>query len=330
MTSLGSYLDTLGWVFFQKGQVSQAEPYLKAAFQLHRAPLIAEHLARVYAAQNNPNSAFRYYAFASRRPHPEPISSELESYIKERFGDPKSLDGELKEADESFRDDFRLELPGRTLTCPATPVKDLVRVTVELLVDETGAVVGAQAKAGDEPFRSAALQDARQAHFAPLVWPSHGLKTIRAVDFFYTARKTVSASWGFGTEFGVSSLLNRLNIESESPANAGSRVAKARRSDTVSSGLNNPARARTLEADSHFTLGAELEAKATVESQNAGNAARAKACEGGSSDALAEAAGRDFLAALDQYRLAHELEPANSSYKSAYDRLSRKLKQKSR
>lgn len=59
-------------------------------------------------------------------------------------------------------------------------------------------------------------------------------------------------------------------------------------------------------AEHHFTLGAQLEAQGASK--------------------MAGAARKNYEAALEQYRLAHELDQENKSYKEAYARLRRRLK----
>lgn len=60
-------------------------------------------------------------------------------------------------------------------------------------------------------------------------------------------------------------------------------------------------------ADHHFTLGAQLEAQEASK--------------------MPGAARKNYEAALEQYRIAHKMAPNNASYKEAYQRLQRRLKQ---
>ncbi len=62
------------------------------------------------------------------------------------------------------------------------------------------------------------------------------------------------------------------------------------------------------------------EAKATIGSQ-AKNRSKNAAGDFGPR----KAAEQDFRDALEHYRIAHQLDPKNPTYKSAYERLSRKL-----
>ncbi len=82
------------------------------------------------------------------------------------------------------------------------------------------------------------------------------------------------------------------------------------------------------DADAHYTLGAQLEAQATIESLAKPKSAAPKAGGNRTATDRAKAAQQDFLAALEEYRIAHKLVPANSSYGSAYERLARKLRGK--
>jgi tetratricopeptide (TPR) repeat protein len=200
LDNLGAFLDTLGWVYFQKGKLEEAEACISAAFQIHRNAVVAEHLARVYAGLNKPNAALQSYAYAWKHAEAQAeISPELEAYFREKFGEPATLADQLERLADAFGTARRVQLPGRALTWPANaPKGGGGLVTIHVWVDEKGAVSDARAASGIEPFRSAALADARQYHFPPLAWPGHALKTVRTIAFDYLPQNIVTASWTFG------------------------------------------------------------------------------------------------------------------------------------
>lgn len=87
--------------------------------------------------------------------------------------------------------------PAGATTTPPTAVE------IAVLVDESGNVKDARVLAGEEPFRSAALQDAQQLRLPPLAWPGQALKSVRTVAFVYAPAKrpsgeAVKVFWGMG------------------------------------------------------------------------------------------------------------------------------------
>ena len=63
-SSFGPFWDTLGWVFFQMGDLDQAEKYLNAAWMLSLGAVEADHLAQVYEHQHKKQAAIRMYQIA--------------------------------------------------------------------------------------------------------------------------------------------------------------------------------------------------------------------------------------------------------------------------
>ncbi len=58
----GHYSDTLGWIYFQKGQLELAQKYLEIAYKIHpEEPVIAEHLAAVYSEKGLNEKAKQVY-----------------------------------------------------------------------------------------------------------------------------------------------------------------------------------------------------------------------------------------------------------------------------
>ncbi len=57
MNKFNMYWDTLGWVYFQMGDLPKAEKYLDAAWKLGQSGEVADHLARVYEKQGKRDEA---------------------------------------------------------------------------------------------------------------------------------------------------------------------------------------------------------------------------------------------------------------------------------
>jgi tetratricopeptide (TPR) repeat protein len=72
VTSLAAYWDTLGWVYFQKGDLKQAEEFINAAWMLGQHSEIGDHLAQIYERRGDKAKAERLYAMALAAPRPVP------------------------------------------------------------------------------------------------------------------------------------------------------------------------------------------------------------------------------------------------------------------
>jgi len=71
--SLAAYWDTLGWIYFQKGDLKQAEKFINAAWVLDQHSEIGDHLGQIYERRGDKAKAERIYAMAlaAERPQPE-------------------------------------------------------------------------------------------------------------------------------------------------------------------------------------------------------------------------------------------------------------------
>jgi tetratricopeptide (TPR) repeat protein/transglutaminase-like putative cysteine protease len=72
VASIGVYWDTLGWVNFRKGDLDQAERYIRAAWLLNEHGEVGDHLAQIYEKRGDKQQAARIYAEAIAAPHPVP------------------------------------------------------------------------------------------------------------------------------------------------------------------------------------------------------------------------------------------------------------------
>lgn len=62
VSRLAAFWDTLGWVYFRRGDLAKAEEYLKPAWSLSQAPTIGDHLAQVYEKEGKKLIAAKTYA----------------------------------------------------------------------------------------------------------------------------------------------------------------------------------------------------------------------------------------------------------------------------
>ena len=63
--NLGSYWDTLGWVYFLRDKPDKAEMYVRAAWDLRSLPIIGSHLAQIYEKLGRREDAIHTYAMAA-------------------------------------------------------------------------------------------------------------------------------------------------------------------------------------------------------------------------------------------------------------------------
>ena len=71
--SLIAYWDTLGWVYFNQGNLDKAEKYVSSAWQLGHHGEVGDHLGQIYERQGKKDLALRTYALclSGLRPIPE-------------------------------------------------------------------------------------------------------------------------------------------------------------------------------------------------------------------------------------------------------------------
>jgi tetratricopeptide (TPR) repeat protein/transglutaminase-like putative cysteine protease len=72
VASLGVYWDTLGWVYFKKGDIDKAERFVRAAWLLNQQGEVGDHLAQIYEKRGQKQEAIRLYSEAIAAPHADP------------------------------------------------------------------------------------------------------------------------------------------------------------------------------------------------------------------------------------------------------------------
>lgn len=81
MSTLTSYWDTMGWVYFRQGKYDAAEKYLRAAFELTPDAVIGAHLGQAYDKLGKTDRAMETYTLAKsligRRGAPDPELANL-------------------------------------------------------------------------------------------------------------------------------------------------------------------------------------------------------------------------------------------------------------
>ena len=72
VASIGAYWDTLGWVYFQKGDLAAADRYVRASWSLNQHGEVGDHLARIFEKRGEKKQAEHWFALAIAAPHSVP------------------------------------------------------------------------------------------------------------------------------------------------------------------------------------------------------------------------------------------------------------------
>ncbi len=72
MASIGAYWDTLGWVYFNRGDLDKAERFIRAAWLLNQHGEVGDHLAQIAEKRGDKQQAAHLYAQAIAAPHSVP------------------------------------------------------------------------------------------------------------------------------------------------------------------------------------------------------------------------------------------------------------------
>jgi len=76
VASLAAYWDTLGWVYFQKGDLDAAEKYIRAAWTLQQHGDVGYHLGMIEEKRGKKDEAIRFYAQATEAFRSSPEARE--------------------------------------------------------------------------------------------------------------------------------------------------------------------------------------------------------------------------------------------------------------
>jgi Flp pilus assembly protein TadD len=164
VASLAAYWDTLGWVFYQKGDLDSAEKYIKASWAIQQHSEVGHHIGAVAEKRGNKDDAIRLYAqgAVADRLRPEARESLL------KLVKPDSVESLLQAAKRELSAYQTLVLP-RMLP----DLKKAVEAEFYLLLapdaSRNAQVVDVKFIKGDESLKSIASQ--LKSIKYPLVFP---------------------------------------------------------------------------------------------------------------------------------------------------------------
>jgi tetratricopeptide (TPR) repeat protein len=148
VSSLAAYWDTLGWVYFQRGDLAKAEKYVRASWLLDFHGEVGDHLGQIYEKQGRKQEAIRTYAQAASATRPVP---ETQGHLAALVGDEKRAE-EHRRKEASGPSELRTIRLGKSL-------KEKARADFLILLAPTGTGESVRAEGvkflrGSESLRS--------------------------------------------------------------------------------------------------------------------------------------------------------------------------------
>lgn len=165
VSSLAAYWDTLGWVYYQKGDLDTAEKYITAAFRLEQNSEQALHLGTIAEKRGKKEEAIRFYAqgTAALRSVPEARVSLLRL-----AGSPAAVDKLIETGQKELREYNVINL-GQLVPGLKTPVEAEFYLVFAPDASKNAQVVDVKFIKGVDSMKSAT--NALKAIKYPLVFP---------------------------------------------------------------------------------------------------------------------------------------------------------------
>ena len=151
-STLAAYWDTLGWAQFRLGNLTQAEKYLNAGWELGRVPIQADHVGQVNEQQHKKDQAVRMYKLAlSASIKPEGMK-DTQARLDRLAGATKPVRfGENGGAELSATRTFKVE----TITKKTSTAEYFVLIGPGSKVEETKFISGSdELKSADKTLRA--------------------------------------------------------------------------------------------------------------------------------------------------------------------------------
>ncbi|HEU4509003.1 MAG TPA: DUF3857 domain-containing protein [Pyrinomonadaceae bacterium] len=99
VTSLASYWDTLGWIYYQLDDLEKAEPYLRASWMVQQHPAVAYNLGVLAEERGNKQEAISFFAQSAAGPDADPDGAER----LRKLAPKKSIPSLLQTAKQDLR-----------------------------------------------------------------------------------------------------------------------------------------------------------------------------------------------------------------------------------
>ena len=158
VNALSSYWDTLGWVYFRRGDMEQAKRFIQSAWLLGPNGEVAYHLGEILEKQGQRDKAIEMYAAAAgvKRAY-QPAREKLQTMV----GDKKKTEAEITEMAKKYN------------TSPKLPLGSLSKVDGEAdfaFVFAPGKVEGVRFLGGSDSLK--ALNDKLATLKYPVEFPN--------------------------------------------------------------------------------------------------------------------------------------------------------------
>ena len=166
--SLAAQWDTLGWVHFQRGNLDEAEKYIRAAWLLGQHGEVGDHLAQVYEKRGENDKAVQSYAeaLAAYKPLPETRQRLAALLAGKPVRTDTVADGSVKKAASKTASDK-----------PAAQDK-LLDLKIDAMVEKARRDLDALRTVGLGPL----LQETAQADFYLVVGPGAKVEEARFIS----------------------------------------------------------------------------------------------------------------------------------------------------
>ncbi len=168
--NIGAYWDTLGWIYFTRGDLAHAEPLLRASWQLTQNGDVGDHLAQLEEKLNHRDAAIHLYALAAAAPHSDANSrTHLEALLSDA--------GKLHEAAKSAASDL-LALRSFSIAKSGEESGEAEFWILLVPTEKTADVEAVKFITGENSLRPAAAQ-IRALNFGDLIVTSPPVKLLR-------------------------------------------------------------------------------------------------------------------------------------------------------
>src|SRR5438270_3953411 len=150
VTSLAAYWDTLGWVYFQRGELPLAEKYVHSSWMLMQHGEVGDHLGQIYEREGRKQEAISTYALALASVRPDP---DTRGHLAKRLGSEQKIQPLVEKATPQLAGIRSVNL-GKLL--PASDKKQPVAADFFVLLSPPGKVESVRYVSGSEDLKNVA------------------------------------------------------------------------------------------------------------------------------------------------------------------------------